>query len=357
MEELVNPEAPSLAEDGIVKKIRKLMDLADRAGTQYEAALAAQRMQELLQKYNLSRADVESRTAVDSTVLDSIPNAPREKSDVADRTALYKYQRDLMQTIAKNNFCMYFTSTRYVYDPLGKHRRWLADSESYCNCRKLKVHTLIGRSDNVTASTLMYDYLLDAMHRLLPFAGIDRVGQAAHLWLAGCADTLIERLDAQREGREKTKRAQTPGLIRLADLYSNEDDLNNDFRRGWEPGTTCKRRLERQAEDAKWEAEQAELKRKEEELVAAGTDPSDAYYLARGEEVPPPRPAQVERRPRRSYYMPSYYRSDQAEYKREQREEARRNHPSFQGGREQGKNIGLGGRLKTRKGGRKEIGE
>lgn len=353
---------PQAEPDDIVKRIKKLMDLAERAGTPAEAALAAQRMQDLLQKYNLSRADVESRTAVDSTqATQIIQDAPREKTDVKDRTALYKYQRDLMETISKNNFCMYFTSIRYVYDPLGKHRRYLQDSESWCNCKKLKVHTLIGRSDNVTASALMYDYLLDTMHRLLPFSGQARISQDAHLWLAGCTETLVERLVAQREGREKTKMKQVPGLIRLADLYSNEDDLNNDFKNGWEVGTTCKRRIAREAESARrkaeWEAEQAEYKRKQEELIAAGTDPSDAYYIARGEEVPPPEPVQIGRKPRRSYYQPSYYRSDQAEYRREQRESARRSSASFKSGQEQGKNIGLGGRLKKSGSGRKEISE
>lgn len=312
--------------------------MADR-GTEHEAALASERMQALLQEFNLTRADVESRG---EDVEETAATAKRERME-HDRSAIYVYQRQLMTNIAENNFCMHFIRNKYKEDPRGTHYRSFEGEYKYC--RRVKCHLLIGRSENVQATILMYDYLIDTMHRLLP-SDIDKRSSEAKLWLLGCSETLCERLHKQRTGKEKEQESDgTPGLVRLADLYGDEHDLNQDFRKGVDPGTTARERRERQSE-------MAEIERMQKELTAGGMDADDAWYVASGEEVPTSRePAQIEKE------TPSQRRRrEEAEFRREDREHdrwrrerwkesAKRASPSFRAGKAKGHDIGLGGSI------------
>jgi|SRR5579872_3117560 len=325
----------------IIERIKKLMAMADR-GTEHEAALAAERMQALLQEHNLTRADVEAKSEEPSAL-----EVTREQRD-HDRPALYTYQRELMRSIAENNFCMYFVTEKFVPDERGRFHRWFG--ENRVRGRWSKRHCLIGRSENVTASLLMYDYLTDTMSRLLPFFGTARRETAARLWLAGCAETLCDRLERQRTGKEKEEpKTDTPGLVRLSELYGSEEDLNNDFRRQLKPGTTA--RLRREVE-----FKEAEEERKEKELIASGVDDTDAWYISRGFPVPVSRaPQQIkketpsETRRRLEAQNRKWERQEHAEWRKEMRENQKRNHPSYKAGRQRGKDIGLGGGLESSK--------
>lgn len=337
--------------NSILERIKKLAAMAER-GTEHEAALAGERMQALLQEYNLTLADVES-TNTDPQVNE----ITREKKE-HDRTALYVWQRDLMRMVAGNNFCLYLVATRTVKDVRGKLRRWNADNvvEYY---KRAKCHTLIGRSENVTATIIMYDYLVAAMARLLPYAGKERHGTDARLWYAGCVDRICERLEKQRTGKETEtqQRNNTPGLVRLSDLYGTEWDLNEDFRRGREPGTTARLKREEEAEEKKIEEETERLK-------AAGRCWEEVYYMARGWEVPDNVPRRVERetpeqetkrREQQKQRDKKYYtnrrkgRSSTGWTQKDQQEYDRKRHPAYSAGRRTGENIGLGGAIEKGK--------
>jgi hypothetical protein len=328
------------APQNIIERLKKLIAMADR-GTEHEAAIASERMQTLLQEFNLTRAEVESREDKQETAA----TAQREKTE-HDRSAMYQYQRDLMQTIAESNFCMYFLRDSWRNDPRGRHTRYDKEKDDYVPVRRVKSHLLIGRSENVQASILMYDYLIDTMHRLLPFIGVERRETPARLWLAGCAETLCERLASQRTGKVKEQELDgTPGLVRLTDLYGDESDLNNDFRRGLEPGTTAKRRREQQAKEA-------EIARKQQELIDGGMDRDDAWHIANGYKVPQSRePRQIRKetpseRRRREEVDERRDIREGARYRRERwKEVQKRSHASFRQGRAQGKDIGLGGAI------------
>lgn len=326
----------------ILERLKKLIAMANDQGSPEEAALASERMQKLLQEYNLTQADVESSGSDKS---ETAATAKRERTE-HDRSALRKYCQDLMVTIAGNNFCMYFIKTKRIDDPRGRECRWDREKDDYVSQKRVKCHLLIGRSENVQASILMYDYLLDAMHGLLAQQGFEDLRSSeAKLWLLGCTETVCERLMEQRTGVEaKQELDGTPGLVRLADLYGDEHDLNQDFRSGKEPGTTARERREE-------EAERAEVKRKEAELIATGMSEDDAYYLARGEEVPSTEPQQI-----REETPSQRRRREESEWNREQRERQnvrnkmmrdyeRRNSSSFKAGRKRGHDIGLGGSL------------
>lgn len=325
----------------IIDRLRKLMAMAER-GTQHEAALAGERMQAIMQEYNLTQADIGG---------DEGPEDPtkvaREKRDHG-ATALYVYQRGLMAAIAQNNFCLHFISANWINTPTGKRARWDSEKQDYVKCARRKVHRLIGRSENVTAATLMYDYLIDTMRRLLPFAGKDRHGSDARLWLTGCAEVLCERLAQQRTGAERARGVvadNTPGLVRLADLYGTEEDLNNDFRMGHEPGTTARRHREH-------EVEQARIKAKFHDLLHEGVGTNEAWYRANGwEYTKDTTPTQTRRetpseRERRERVDDNQYRREAYREARERtRERNKRSNPSFRAGRSTGENIGLGGGL------------
>lgn len=228
----------------IVDRLRKLKALHDHPGTpEHEAAAAAEAMQRILAEHNLSLAYLETSTTV---------QAERRTREQHGRAAMYNYQQNLMKALARNNFCQH----------------WLDEivTKSNGKTRRVKRHMLLGRESNVTATKLMYDYLTDTMERVLPYTGMERRGRAAMAWLDGCSDRLVERLDAlrakmeeesERRAQEEKARSRHPAsaptanaLIVLSDVYGTEDDLNQDFRYGYEPGTTARKRRERAAKDA-----------------------------------------------------------------------------------------------------------
>jgi flagellar biosynthesis/type III secretory pathway protein FliH len=61
----------------------------------------------------------------------------------------------------------------------------------------------------------------------------------------------------------------------LGDYVRDEEDANNDFRNGWEPGTTKARRLKQEQDSAAW-------KRRYEDFIKDGWPATVASYLASG---------------------------------------------------------------------------
>lgn len=334
-------------ENPIISKIRKLMALS-KSPNQHEAELAAQRCQDLLAEHNMSMAEIES-----------IPNYTR--TDKREKTAhkaaaMYQYQRDLMKAIAKNNFCFHWIEERFKPDPKGKPQ-WVDGREQ--RGRYAKAHMLLGREENVVGTQMMYDYLTETMDRLLPYQGMDKRGKDALLWLAGCTESLVDRLDEQRRQKEAETRRKSEemaksgetGLVRLSDVYQTEDDLNTDARYGYEPGTTARQRAESMAR-------QHVCEMKEEELVLQGTDANDAWYVARGFNIPNKEAVVV---------VESKKETDAQRRKREEREArerakrrekwdrqyhqeaARRNDPAYRGGKSTGQEISLNKQVKDRK--------
>lgn len=259
--------------DAVLSRVRKMLAFAnDKRGNENETANAAALAQQIIAEYGLELAQLESHTA---TAADTSRGKVQH-----DRAAMYAYQRGLMEGIAKTHFCRYFTTEIYA--------------ESFGKMRKVKRHVLLGRSINVQAATMIYDYLVDTMDRLLPWQGTDKRGREALLWLEGCSARLVERLaekrrEMQRESeakrREDEVRSRHPGAtssgtaLVLADAYSSEDDFNSDFLAGLEPGTTARRRCEAQAVQM---TRAADIDRRTAELKAQGINDDLVFYLARG---------------------------------------------------------------------------
>ena len=261
----------------VLERIKKLMSVASAGEgrvNENEAANAAAMAQQLAADYNLELAQLE---------LDGGSDAPaggkREKTQV-DHSAMYKYQRDLMGAIAGTHFCRHFIVEVHAM--------------SFGKMRCVKRHVLLGRDVNVKAAIMVYDYLIETMDRLLPYTGMEKRGRSALLWLEGCSDRLGVRLrdkrhameeEGKRRRAEEETRSKHPGAapsgnaLVLSDVYSSEDDFNNDYIRGVPPGTTARERKER---EARYEAQQAERQAKRQRLIDAGYSDEMARLMANG---------------------------------------------------------------------------
>jgi hypothetical protein len=258
--------------DDVVRKIQLLLNLAARTeGNEAEAAAAMARAQEILAKYNLDLAEVQDKVVAGGT-------AAREQDTKRDyaasqRSAMYQWQRNLVQAIAEANYCRYWVeekNTTSWRDPKKQIRA--------------KRHKVLGRVVNTTTVMIMVDYLLDTIERLIPYQGTQKVCREAVLWREGCADRLIERVKAKAEEMrtpDYAKQGEQGYCTALAmrDMVAKEEAGNYDAIYG--AGAWA-----RDAEyDAQWEAGRAEreqryaleAKQAEQKLLAE----SDAERKAR----------------------------------------------------------------------------
>lgn len=248
----------NVSQDKLLARIQKLLALANHPGTgEAEAANAAARIQDILAEHNLSMAEVASHAERGRASGPAVDEA-RAKTQ-HDKAAMYRYQRHLMQALAKNNFCMHFLEKTWKRDARGRRMHFF-EGYGYVNARYIDCHYLLGRQVNVVTTQITYDYLVETMDRLLPYQGMDKRGKDALLWLDGCTTRLIERLDEQRTKREEESREKAAqeatrqkhpayagngtALVVLSDVYGSEADLNHDALYGLEPGTTARRKRE-----------------------------------------------------------------------------------------------------------------
>jgi len=236
----------STASEAVISRIRKLMALTTDAGaTEAEAALAASHVQRILAEHNLSMAAVETSGGTSSG-----EGGKRERTAVNKRQ-VYAWQRYLMNTVAEVNYCV--ALARFG---VGKGQKIFNG------------YDLIGRVDNVTTVSLMFEYLLEAIERLARnFVDNDPARyftREAHSFKEGCADRLRERLERQfqdllaeqaKKEREDKVRNSHPGaapgtglVLYLGDVVQREKDLNQDLIKGLEPGTTARNREQYEAE-------------------------------------------------------------------------------------------------------------
>lgn len=252
--------------------LKKLLNVKEaRGSSEAEATKAAETIQKILQDHNLSLAELEAQMGT----ADQATDAKREDNRTGIR-AMYKYQRALMEAIASSNFCMH--RIREVTVPRRNKNDHGPDRRSH-------QHQLVGRTINVQASIMLYDYLAEAMKRAAKNAGFAVDTREGHFFMEGAASRLSIRLEERRRERERESAAAkaaaatagngTGKELVLADVYGSETDLNNDFLNGFPAGTTATRRRE---QEAVYAARNAERNR----LVAEGVDVTVAWYRAYG---------------------------------------------------------------------------
>lgn len=299
--------------ESLINRVRKLLALAANNPSQAEADSATAKAQALMAEYNIEMSSVgeEAPKTADAT---------REKR-TTEIQASHEWQISLMAALAKNNFCHHWVTARRARreDGTGKERM------------RTK-HNLIGRQANVAVVIEMYRYLVGTMDRLSAEAGYtDGRDRSTRSWYQGCVDRLTSRLDDQRRASEAESRARRADPARgsgtdlvLSDVYSSEEDLNNDLMHDYPPGTTAARSRESEARmevlRAQWAAERAV---------------SGPVVVARAE---PPKPLTEKQRAKEEA---KEQRWQDAYYRRQQKEAAKTDNHAYSSGSSAGRGIGL----------------
>lgn len=196
----------------IIERIRKLLALA-KSANEHEAAVAMQRAQEMLAKYNLDMNDVLQRGESVQFVCDN--ELVTESSN--------PWRRDLASNLARLFFCDYSFNFIKQSMPQRKTRKYL----------RLDRHSFYGLPHNVAVVKEMFKYLVDTVERLAREARkINREGASYEKsFRHGCATRLIERISerywASKEGAQAL--IGRDGGNNLPALYDNSEAALNDW--------------------------------------------------------------------------------------------------------------------------------
>jgi len=301
--------------ESIIRKIQKAYALAQNAGTEAEAATAMSMVQDLMAKYNLDIATVENTPVAGGTK----PVEEKREKSVINRSAMYKWQRELWGVIGDVNFCWIWVQNRKEHD-------YSKRDGTILRSRRVKRFTILGRESNVIAAKLMGEYICDTIERILPFPHVERLSRSAISWREGCADRLRMRLwEKFRELKASTPDGPSTALA-LRDVAKIEEEKNYDALYG---EGAYKRQQESQQ---KWseERKEAQLKEEQERIeVLKNETPQQRAKREKGEEN---QRIQADKR----------YARDQARWQRERRRESeRKDWRAYTSGSKAGESINL----------------
>lgn len=325
MTQTLTPEALT-----IIAKVEKLLALAKGNANEHEAETATAKAMELLAAYNLDMAQIGK------------PGKGAQRNDTRLRGGLYGWQRDLWQAVAELNFCLY------------RSIRGLERGSVY-------EHRVIGSHVNVVSTKAMADYLQQTVERLAQeWARNARMPSVfvkeAIAYREGMTERLVERLRtmrAERLAQDRPQEAQrhrdrggfgsqaTPGTaLILADVVMMEDDLNNDWINGYDPGTTSRWRAEQKARRVAAEAE-AERLLKEREAAEQANPALKEERQRKEQEAAAIDDAEYAERCKREARNAKRRKGDGFRYRQETPKESRQRMSSFRTGYDKGQDIGL----------------
>jgi hypothetical protein len=210
-----------------IEKARKL--LATNGRTPEESAIYAQKALEILEAHGLDIAAAEA----------AAHSGTAKREDKTGGTALYKWQRSLWAAVAKLNMCVHIE-----IKGLGKGQKY--------------THRVIGRPVNVLATQIMAGYLADAVERIArewaKERGSNIFASPVIAFREGAATEItyrLYRLREERVARDAATKAANPGTpgtaLVLADVVQTEDDANQEYLYGLEPGSMAKSRAQNAA--------------------------------------------------------------------------------------------------------------
>jgi hypothetical protein len=180
-----------LTQSQVADKIRKLLALADGAGTEAEAANAAARAAALMAQYQIEQADV------DALVRDTEDPMIRVNTDAASRIAGWRKQ--LASGIATGCGCSVVIT--------GKR-----GGESCLS--------FFGRTSDVQAAIYMFGALSTEIERLAKRNAAGNGAAYVNAYKLGAATTIARRLRAQRE--ETIEQARAAGVSSSALVKVND---------------------------------------------------------------------------------------------------------------------------------------
>lgn len=307
--------------DKVMERIKKLLNLANNAGTEEEASKAAQMAQEMLAAYNLEMSQIDALQ--DATA--SAESGKRVKENYT-RSAMFQYQRVLWKALAEANFCWYEAVPVYKTNKLGNMMR-----STYH-------HYLIGREVNVLGTRMMGDYLEETINRLVPFKPGRDSSKSWISWKEGCTARLVERLnekkwemvrESQRKQEEAVAQNSSSTALALADVVKSEEDANYLFVHGRE---AYERMLSWRHDQENCQCEHCVARRKQAERWAA-------QRALPGEVEEPKIETEAQKRKREEKERRAsarYWRQDEA---RRQRKWAKKDVSAYRAGEEMGSKI------------------
>lgn len=157
--------------ESIIEKVRKLLRLAERAGTPEESQTAFARASELLYKYKIERSELGS--------LDEKREIAKAVSEQGFACNWYPWADDLIPTIAENFACEYFT----------KHCR--GDRKEYAG--------FIGLKEDAEIAKVVFDNAFAYVK--LKTAGMTR--QYKYFYGKGFVTGLNEKFQEMRRAKEQ----------------------------------------------------------------------------------------------------------------------------------------------------------
>lgn len=195
----------------VIDRIRKLLALSESAN-EHEAALAAERAQELLARYNIDLFEVE----------DVEEEQPVERDSSETRSQVWR--RHIYQAVAKMYFCVYYFES--IQRP---------SSESTRGFVRRDLHFFTGQLHNIHVAKMVAAYLCATIIRLAnngstscPKRERARYKKSFH---NACAFRLSQRI---RQRVERTRQTETPtsdgrNLPALASLYDQAMYANRAY--------------------------------------------------------------------------------------------------------------------------------
>jgi hypothetical protein len=271
----------------VIDQVEKLLRVASKAGTPEEAAAFSAKANALMAEYNLTMSTIEEKSS---------DGLKTKRLDEQVGGGLYKFERRLWRSIARLNFCMYFT----LVVPTKEGSRKFKRGRKYTH-----EHRLVGRAVNVIATKNLADYLLGKIRDLckerlttVSGAGVTS-GDQTVAWTSswaiafreGVADEIIEKIEERRSAQEKAeerkarqaaKAAERAGhsvstALTLTDVKEREHVANYDFIHGegaWarKQALAEEQRREEEEEERKQALAEAEAERVYVEWAAANPE-------------------------------------------------------------------------------------
>lgn len=327
--------------EGIVEKVRKLLNLAAKGATEAEAASATAKAMQLLAAYNLDMSTIEQGGG---------ESGKREEARL--QGGMYLFERELWAAIAQLNFCMYFTTRQKA-----THKR-----------RKISfAHRIIGRTVNTAGTRAMAGYLQSTISRLTT----ERFPQAnqyftreAVAFREGIADKLVERLqerrkDAERAEADRKKAAaeqaaktgvDTRFALTIADVKKTEEAANYDFIHGegaWQRRIDMREQWSREAAERREAQAAADAEAEATYAKWAAANPEEAAEEARK--------AEAERKKKEKADERRWSRRRSWRSAAPTARERRQNSDYYEAGQEKGGSISLEPQVDSREG-QKRIG-
>lgn len=205
--------------DKVVNLVQKLMAKAnDKAVSENEAAIFAEKAQAILAEHNLSMSDVSAKQKKDQH--------GKVETDNEIKVHSYPWHRSLANAVARMYFCRHFYTTVRVP---GKNAR-----------AGYNVHHFVGEPHNIAVAKVMFTYLRETVERLASEGAKGQANRGSYItsFQNSCSGRLcsriMDRIEQAKRGEIKTEAGKN--LPALLSLYEQTDKRLQAYLNETQPG-------------------------------------------------------------------------------------------------------------------------